>query len=134
VTLGLAITEALPDLRAQALSLMVDTGRISRATGSVFDIDTGVVTPGAFTTIHEGPCRLRMPTAVETERLFGDTQVTVTRFVAVFPHDVYGVVVDDIVTITVTDDEDAADRQFKVSAGPAGTDLVSKSFGCEAVE
>ncbi len=132
--LGDAIADALPDLRAEALSTMRDTALISRGGAPVFDPVTGQMTPGVGTMIYQGPCRLRLPAAVEAERLFGEQQVTVTRFVAAVPYDVFGVRVDDVVTMLETDDPDAADQTYKVVVVPAGTDLVLKQFGVEAVE
>ncbi len=135
MALGDDIMLVLPELRYQALSTMKDTGRISRAGGpAVFDPVTGDLTPAAATVVYEGPIRLRMPAAVEAERLFGEEQVTVTRFIAAVPFDVFGVRIDDVVTMLVTEDDDAADQSYKVILVPAGTDLVLKLFGVEAVE
>ncbi len=134
MTLGDAITHALPELRIEALSTMRDRARISRPGADTFDPNTGLVTPGAGTTVYEGPCRLRAPGSVEAEALFGEQQVTMSRFILTCPHTVVGVRVDDVVEMLETDDADAADRTYRVVLVPAGSDLVLKAFGVEAVE
>lgn len=132
MSLGDDVREALYDLRAQALTLMADVGRIERAGAPVLDLTTGV-SAGTRTTVHEGQCRLKMPTAAESERVFGDEQFTATRFLAIFPHDVYGVHIDDTLRLLSTADGDAAGFEYRILTIPAGTDLVVKAFGCEAV-
>ncbi len=114
---------------------MVDTGRISRPGGDpVFDPVTGLLTPAAGSVVHEGPCRLRMPTAVETNVLFGEQDVTKSRFVACFPAEVTGVEIGDVVTLIESDDADALNREFQVVSVPAMTFVVYRAFGCESVE
>jgi hypothetical protein len=112
---------------------MTDTATITRGAVPTFDPNTGLET-GSATTVHSGPCMVKMPTAVEVERLFGEEQVTATRFIAVFPHDVTGVQVDDVVTVTDSEDADLLAVQLKVVAVPRRSHTLYKGFGCEVVE
>lgn len=133
--IGDDIAEVLPELRSEAESLMVDTAMITRPGGEpTFDPSTGELTPAAGTTIYEGPCRLRQPTASEAELLFGDEQLTRSRFVACFPHDVTGVQIGDVVTVTESDDPDVLLRSFRVASIPLATFTLYKGFPVEVVE
>lgn len=129
-------TAAVGQGRAAAEALMVDTGRILRSTsGPVLNTETGDLVPAAATTVHTGPCRLRMPSAVETNALFGEREVTTTRFVACFPHGMTaGVLIGDIIEITESDDQHVAGRKFRVIVVPSSTFILYRGFGCEAVE
>lgn len=114
---------------------MPDTGRITRGGGAVtFDPITGTMTPGVGTVVHEGPCRLRTPSAVERNVLFGETEVTTTRFIATFPHDIPNVEIGDIVTILASDDPHADERTYRVVIVPADSYLMYRALGVEATE
>lgn len=117
---------------------MTDTATITRAGASTFNSTTGQLTPTS-TTIHTGPCNVRMPIAVEVERLFGEEQVTATRLIACFPHDVSGIEIGDVVTVTVSEDADlvgTASRvvALRVVAIPRRSHVIYKGFGCEVIE
>lgn len=64
--IGLEVDWALPSLRAEAESLMVDTCRITRAGSGdpVFDPETGQYTPPARVTVYEGKCRLQVQSVI----------------------------------------------------------------------
>lgn len=113
--------------------LLVDYGQISRSGAAVFNPDTGL-SVATSTVVYSGLCRMRQPTAVEDELQFGDEQVTASRFMACFPHDVTGVQIDDVVTVTETDDPDLIGRSFRVLAVPMNTFTLYKAFPTEMVE
>ena len=82
------ITRSLPEFRQHANDLMLDEAEVTRGDGSsTLDPETGRLTPSEPPEIYAGPCRLRQPTAQESEILFGDAQIVTTRFVACLPHD-----------------------------------------------
>ena len=124
---------AIQQARQLAATMMVDTGRVTRDGEPTFDPDTGLVTPSA-TTIYEGPVWMRMPTVLESEVLFGEEQVSRTRYLAVFPYDVTGVRAGDVITLTETEDPDAEGREFRVLSVPTRTYYDSKRFPCEVVQ
>jgi len=60
VSLADAIAATLPELRAHAESMMVDTCTVERLTGNgVWNPSTGLYTDDAPTVIYSGPCRVR---------------------------------------------------------------------------
>lgn len=121
--------------RTLIATLLADTGRISRGGGPpVFDPATGTFTPAAATVVHEGPCRVRMPQTGGQSDIFGDAEVTTTRFLITFPHTIPDVLIDDVVTITVSDDPHIGGRAFRVVAVPSLTDLMYREVGVEVVE
>lgn len=63
MTLGDDIAAVLPELRAQAESMMRDTVKITRHGPEVLDPETGNYVP-SVTTIYEGKCRLVMRSSV----------------------------------------------------------------------
>lgn len=128
------ILAVLPELRAQNDSLLVDLGQIARPGTPVFDPGTGLVT-APESIVHTGPCRMRQPNGIaEAERLFGEQQVTASRFIACWPHTVTGIRIDDIVTLLETDDTDLIGRRFRILAIPMTSIALYKGFPCEAVE
>lgn len=119
--------------RRAAEMLMTDTATITRAGASTFNPTTGQLTPTS-TTVHTGPCNVRMPAAVEIERLFGEEQVTATRLVACFPHDVTGIELGDVVTVTESEDVDLVGVPLRVVALPRRSHVIYKGFACEVIE
>lgn len=118
---------------------LIDTATISRGGAApVFDPNTGTYTPSAATTVHAGPCRVRPASlaaiGISSEAIFGDTQITTTRFSITFPHDIPNVLVGDMITITKSDDPHIGTRAFRVVAVPSTTLLMYRNFGCEVVD
>lgn len=134
--LGDAVTAALPEMRAEAESVMFDRATVARITGApVLDPNTGTMTPGATTAIYTNRrCRLRQPDAQEATVLFGEEQVTVTRYVVDFAWNTVGLEIGDIIDLTESDDVDALTKSFTVIALPAKTTTVFKTYGCKVVE
>ena len=123
MTIGPAITAALPDLRAQALSLMTDTATITRGTGEpVWDPVTESMSDG-ITTIYAGPARL-LPPSTQTAGVDAAGQaVLVTDRVVAVPHNVTGVEPGDRVSI--------GDVELVVESAPTGTHMVELRIRCK---
>lgn len=66
MNLGYDIAAALPEMRAQADSIMASRVVISRETGTVRDPETGNNVP-SWTVIYEGKARVRMPSTQARE-------------------------------------------------------------------
>ena len=111
---------------------MADTATVSRPGASVFDPETGNMT-STSSTVWRGRCRLRQPTNVEREVMFGDRQVSIFRFVIDVPHEVAAVRSGDVVTLR-TSDPLAAVREFRVISVSSETFTLHRSLGCEVVE
>lgn len=121
--------------RRAAQALMVDTATVTRPGGrGTVDTSTGLLTPQDGAQIYDGPCRVRQPSAQESESLFGEEQVTTSRFVACFPHDATGFAIDDIITLIDTQDPDALGRPLRITAVPSATFTMYKGYPAEAVE
>lgn len=64
--LGYDVAAALPELRAQAESIMTSRVVVSRETGTVRDPETGTNVP-TWTVIYQGKARVRMPSTEARE-------------------------------------------------------------------
>jgi hypothetical protein len=120
--------------RHRAESLMIDEVTITASGAPTLNPVTGDLEPGAGTVVYTGKARLRMPSNVEVNRLFGEEDVTKTRYMLSVPHDTTGVRVDAVVHVTESDDAEAMAREFKVVAVPSETYVIDRKFGLEAVE
>lgn len=133
MSLGDAIAWALPDLRVQAESTMTATATVTRGGDPVFDPNTGLMTSTSTTVVADTPARLRQPTAVEANVMFGEQDVTKTRFIVDFPWTVTGVNIDDVVRFTEADDPEMLGHEFKVVGMSMRNHQVTRSYGCEVV-
>ncbi len=125
----------ITNARLLAATLMPDTGRIMRDGGAgSIDPVTGVYTEPAATVLHEGPCRVAMPSLQERDIVFGGTQVTEQSYVAIFPHDIPPARIDDNVQIIVSNDPLLLTRFFRVVTVPSMSYLMYRRLGLEVVE
>lgn len=133
--IGYDVARALPDLQREALSLMPDVGVVTRgaATAPVFDPATGIMTSAVGVVVYQGPCRLRQPTPQESQALFGEAQVSISKFIAVLPHTVAGVRIGDVITLTSSADLDLLGVKFRVTAIPLSTYTIYKGYPVESV-
>lgn len=120
--------------RRMAAAMFIDTGTVTRAGVAVFDPNTGLMTPGSGTVIYDGPCRVRMPNAVETTVLFGERLTTQARFIGLFPWDVPNIELGDVVAVTESDDPYIGDRQFRVTFVASSSVLTHRRAALEVVE
>lgn len=117
--------------------LLLDTAEVSRggAGAPVFDPDTGDYSSPAATVVHTGPCRVRSATQSEVEALFGERQVTISKYVIVFGVDTPQFEMDDTIRVIVaTLDEHLPERRFRVVAVPSATTLMYRAVGVEVVD
>ena len=122
-------------MRDTSDTAMTDTGTITRPGADTFDASTGLITAGASTTIYTGSMRVRPAAASGAgETQFGEEQVTLSRYVVTVPYDTTSVRIDDVVTVTDSDDADLIARTLRVAAIPLGTFMLDKRFACEVVE
>lgn len=120
--------------RVAAERLMVDEATVSRPGEPTFNPDTGLLEPASSTVLYSGKCRLRQPSAQETQVLFGEQQTTTTRFIACFPHDADGFEIGDIVTFTESHDPDVLAASLQIMAVPIATFTIYKGYPCEVAE
>lgn len=114
--------------------MMFDKADIIRQGEAVFDPNTGLITTPETTVYAAHSVWLRMPTAVEAERLFGEEQVTTSRYIAVVSHDTTDVAIGDIVRFTEASDPDMLTRDYRVVMVQTGPIMAARKLGCETVE
>ena len=129
-------TSELDGMRATSKAALPDTVLITEpADGGTLDPATGTWTPNAPTTIYDGPGRVRVPSsATEMERIFGDREVTVQRYIAVLPWDATGVARGHRLAVTAGTDPDITSTSFRVVAVAVGSNHIDRLLGCEEVE
>jgi hypothetical protein len=134
--LGHDVAAALPALRAQAESLMVDSCTITAPGTPVWDEDAGAYVPGAPTVLYSGRCRVQIPQSVPGAPVAGEAEWATSAVVVSVP--VAGsepVKVGATVTITsATHDAALDDAQFRVVGIPlAKSHATARRLRCEAV-
>jgi len=84
--LGDDLAAALPGLRAQAESMMVDTCTVTAAAGDpVWDDGAGAYTPGAPTVLYSGKCRVRQPNTGDSKADAGEVSFSVSDRIVSLP-------------------------------------------------
>lgn len=132
--LGHDIAAALPELRAHAESLMVDSCTITRAGsgGSTIDEVTGAVIPPAGATVYDGPCRVQRPgTSTAPRADTGGYEIGVGTLLAQLPVDATGVRRGDTFTVTAATDPDLLGVDARVEANLAKTHATKRTLICE---
>ena len=134
-TLGQAIAAALPTLRAEAESMMVDTCRITAGGSTTWDEATGVYTTTGGATVYEGACRLRMPRTTGSPADVGETTWAVDDAVVSLPivgsEDVErGHVVE---MLTSPNDADVVGLLLTVQSGHWQTNSTARRVPCKVV-
>ena len=101
--LGYDVAATLPELRAQAESLMVDACIIDRLTGqSAPDPTTGVVAPTYGAAFYTGRCRLQDAVTASDSANAGEHEFTVLGRILQLPVDATAYRVGDRVRITAS--------------------------------
>ena len=134
MTLADAIAATLPELRAHAESMMVDTCTVTRAsTGApVVDNNNGTVTPAAPATIYAGPCRVQLPDAVEKAEAGGDALSVQAAIISLPIAGSESVAVGDVVTVTsATFDADLAEVDYVVRGLHRKSHATARRLRCE---
>ena len=137
MTLADSIAAALPGLRAEAESLMVDACTITRpgtGTGTVNET-TGEVTPPAPTTVYAGKCRVQRPGASTSQNsTAGDYEIGVNTLLVQLPVTALGVKRGDDFTLTAVGpltDADLLGSKAEVRANLAKTHATKRTLICE---
>jgi hypothetical protein len=95
------VTGALPFLREQAESLMVDSCTVQRSSGTVTNPDTGVVYPN-LTTIYTGKCKIQKTVSQPANPEAGEHQFTLQDSRWDTPVTAGPFLVGDVVTVTAS--------------------------------
>lgn len=127
--LGEAIAQVMPDLRAQAESLMTDRCVIDRLTGSHYDPATRTQVDD-WQQVYAGQCRIRpvagAPAAGLTE--LAGQEINSQAHLGTLPITVTGVQAGDRVTVTDSDDQGQIGHQYPILAVSGGSHGVARRF------
>ena len=132
--LGADIAAALPELRIEAESLMVDSCTITRAGASgVIDEDTGIVGTDTASEVYSGKCRFRPPSVQPKTTDAGETEWSLAANTLQLPASVTGVQIGDEVTGASTLNPDIAGRTFTVTGVEQRTHATMRRVSLEEV-
>lgn len=135
MTLGSAITGALPTLQAEAESMMTDSCVITRPGTPVFDDATGQYTTPAGDTVYSGKCRIRVRSLGflrDRQTETGEELATIWPYIVAIPVTAGDIKVNDLVTVTAADALlDGA--LLRVRIANAGTSTTARKLDCEQV-
>ena len=128
------IAAALPELRAQAESMMVDACLITTAGAPTWDDATGTYTPGSPTTVYEGKCRVRNANPAPQGTDAGETVWAVDLIVVSLPLVGSEAVADGHeVTFTAAQDPALLTVRAVVQAGHVQTYSTARRVPCQVV-
>ena len=134
--LGEAISAALPELRAQAESMMHDTVLVERQTGTTPDPGTLEETP-AYDTVHEGLGRVqRSGQLAPHEQVAGEVEFGVNALMVQLPLSASGIRKGDRVTVTAVgplSDPDLLNLTATVQANLTKSHPTKRTLVCEEV-
>lgn len=139
--LGDEIAAALPELRAQAERLMVDSCRVRRLDSdnpSVPDPDTLALVPNYLPDdIYDGPCRIQRPGALSPrEQVSGGFEFDVRAVLAQLPLSALGILSGDHVEVTAVGDitdPDLLGLTATVQANLTKTHPTKRTLVCQEV-
>lgn len=132
--LGYAITATLPQLRAEAESLLIDACEMQERTGGTMDPATGHVTP-TWTTYATSVCRVR-PRDVDSRPRVGGEPLPESGYVVALPMSSQSPSVGHRFYITASmHDPSLVGRVLYVeSPPPTGSQLVLRRVECTLTE
>lgn len=101
IDLGSRIAAKLPELRAAAESLMVDSCTVFRPGGGgwVKDPETGYEVPDEGSEVYAGPCKVQTYEAFESKRDVGAATVVLQRYTIHVPVGTGPFEIGDVVTV-----------------------------------
>lgn len=137
MTLGADIAAALPELRAQAESLMIDTLLVERATGeTTMDPDSLEIVP-VYAQVYSGKGRVQRPGALSPrEDVAGGFEFGIRTILAQLPLSAAGITGGDRVTVTAVGavaDPDLLGLVATVRANLTKTHPTKRTLVCEEV-
>ena len=130
------IAAFLPQMRAQAESLMVDACTIKRQTGEVTNPDPPFDVTPTYQTVYTGKCRVQSSTTQGTQNPeAGGREWTLQAYVVQLPIEGSGdIEPGDIVTVTAASlDADLVGREFTVAQNPPKTHATMRRLQVEEV-
>lgn len=117
-------------LRTMVSRFLTDTCTIRQSGTVAFDADAGEDTETTGATVYTGCCRVR-PTGGDRLAVIGDAPRYLRLFDVTIPWDTVGVTVDDVVTITASNDPHMVDRVLRVTDVLGGSDTAHRRLICQ---
>jgi hypothetical protein len=117
-------------LRSMVDGWLNDECVIHSPSAPVFDLGVGIDTVGEGAQVYAGKCRLR-PTGGARVVIAGDAPMTLRLFDLTLPWDTEGVLVDQLVTLTASNDPYVMDRVYRVVDVQGGSDSVYRRLVVE---
>lgn len=135
--LGQDVAAALPGLRAEAESLMVDEVLVESATGETTIDDVTLEEVPVWAEVYAGPCRIQRPGALSPqETVAGGFEFDVRSVLAQLPLSATGITAGDRVTVTAvadTTDPDLLGLVATVQANLTKTHPTKRTLICQEV-
>ena len=134
--LGEAISAALPELRAQAESMMADTVLVERANGGVTTDPVTLEETPTYDTVHTGPGRVQRPGTQPSETVAGEVEFGVSLVYVQLPLSVTGIRRNDRVTVMALgpdSDPDLLGLVATVQANLTKSHPTKRTLVCEEV-
>lgn len=125
--LGDDIAAALPELRAQAESLMTSQVIIEHPTGSVFD-PVSNEDVSTWETVYEGKARLYAPKTQPAMVDAGGQIVNTQTYQGTLPWETVGVHASDRVTVNESEDPDQIGKTFTITSVLASGSAIARRF------
>jgi len=137
VSLGADIAGALPELRAQAESMMTDAVRIEGLTGDVVRDPVTLEDTPEWATVHEGPARIQRTAQVSpSEQVAGEVEFGINAVIVQMPLAAVGIKKGHRVTVTALgpqSDPDLLGLTATVQANLTKTHPTKRTLVCEEV-
>ena len=137
MSLGSDIAAALPDLRAAAESLMLDTIRLERATGDFTRDPVTLEDVPVFETVYEGRGRVQRTAQVSpSEQVVGEVEFGVNAVIVQLPIGVVGVKKGQramVVAVGALSDPDLLGLVATVQANLTKSHPTKRTLVCEEV-
>jgi hypothetical protein len=130
--IGEDLAAALPELRAQAESLMVDTCTVTYIDGTTWDEDAGASVPNVVT-VYSGKCRVQRSGAMSPREASTGTgyEVGIDAIVAQLPLSATGLKRGHTLTVNTSQDPDLVGVKATVQSNLAKTHATKRTLVCE---
>lgn len=124
-------TPTLREMVTAGLS-MSDRCTVERvASDDSFDTGTGVYTAASSSQVYVGPCRVLARAEDDRVVLVADERRSIRSIVVLFPYDVTDVEIDDLVTVTASEDARLQGRPLRVTGVEVETAPAVRTLYCE---
>lgn len=129
MVIGFDIAAALPEMQAEAESMMLDTIRVDQMGDTpVFDPATSASTVPVISTPYQGKARVKVADRQALDMVNADARTTVQRYTVWVPVEVTGLRPGLVVTVVESGDLDMVGRTLLINAAQGGTFVTARKF------